>query len=445
MIKKQLFSLVLAALMAASACAPADADTYDEIDSARAEKDAAEYALENTRDKIYTLNEERSALKGYLEELDAEISYLSSELETISEQITEKTTEIRQAEAAVKRAKYNERKQYNSMMSRIQYMYENGSADLMVSLLSSEDVTSFLNKAAEAQELAEYDREKLDQFKETKEAVIERQLSLEEDQQKLEELKLENEEALQEVQSLAASTDEKIEVYTERISEEEYKASGLAEEVSWQRSRIASLEAQAAAEEAERERQAEREAEEARWAEEHGDDSDEDYDSDGDSASEDEEYDESSDEDYDSDEDGFSEDEEYGESSDEDYDSDEDGASEDEEYDESSDEDYDSDDDDDSSSGSSGTYLGNFTLTAYCWCAKCNGSAGQPTASGTTPRSGHTVAMGGVDFGTKLLINGTVYTVEDRGTSYGHVDIFMDSHEEALDFGMQYADVYLLE
>ena len=89
-------------------------------------------------------------------------------------------------------------------------------------------------------------------------------------------------------------------------------------------------------------------------------------------------------------------------------------------------------------------YLGNFTLTAYCHCARCCGRAGAATASGVMPTSGHTVAMGGIDFGTKLLINGTIYTVEDRGTGYGHVDIFMDSHEAALQFGMQSADVYLI-
>jgi 3D (Asp-Asp-Asp) domain-containing protein/uncharacterized membrane protein required for colicin V production len=93
-------------------------------------------------------------------------------------------------------------------------------------------------------------------------------------------------------------------------------------------------------------------------------------------------------------------------------------------------------------SSSGKTYLGTFKITAYCHCAKCNGRAGQPTASGAWPYSGHTVAMGGVPFGTKLLINGTVYTVEDRGTPYGHVDIFMDSHEEALDWGLHYLDVY---
>ena len=49
--------------------------------------------------------------------------------------------------------------------------------------------------------------------------------------------------------------------------------------------------------------------------------------------------------------------------------------------------------------------------------------------------------MAGVPFGTKLLINGNVYTVEDLGTPYGHVDIYCSSHSEALSFGLQYADV----
>ena len=95
---------------------------------------------------------------------------------------------------------------------------------------------------------------------------------------------------------------------------------------------------------------------------------------------------------------------------------------------------------------SSGSYLGNFKLTAYCNCSKCCGKwAGGPTASGVMPSAGRTVAMGGVSFGTKLLINGNVYTVEDRGTPYGHVDIYFNSHSEANAFGLRYADVYLVE
>ena len=140
----------------------------------------------------------------------------------------------------------------------------------------------------------------------------------------------------------------------------------------------------------------------------------------------------------------------YGNSEDE---SSEDSSSEDSSYDESGDTsseetssdeaaDTSADTSSDSGSSSQGTYLGNFTLTAYCNCAQCCGTAGNLTASGTVPTAGRTVAMAGVPFGTKLLINGTVYTVEDLGTPYGHVDIYCGSHSEALSFGLQSADVY---
>ena len=98
---------------------------------------------------------------------------------------------------------------------------------------------------------------------------------------------------------------------------------------------------------------------------------------------------------------------------------------------------------DDTIDTSQGKYLGRFKLTAYCSCSICCGKwSGGGTASGTTPTPGRTIAMAGVPFGTKLSINGQIYTVEDRGTAYGHVDIFMGSHSQALSFGMKYADVY---
>lgn len=90
-----------------------------------------------------------------------------------------------------------------------------------------------------------------------------------------------------------------------------------------------------------------------------------------------------------------------------------------------------------------GNFLGNFKLTAYCSCPVCCGIwSGGPTASGVMPTENHTVAMAGVPFGTELIINGQIYTVEDRGTPYGHVDIYMEDHNEALQFGLQYSEVF---
>lgn len=94
----------------------------------------------------------------------------------------------------------------------------------------------------------------------------------------------------------------------------------------------------------------------------------------------------------------------------------------------------------------SGKYLGNFKLTAYCNCAVCCGRwAGGPTASGKMPVQGRTIATGVLPFGTKLNIGGKIYTVEDRGTPYGHIDIYMERHADAEEFGVRYADVYQSE
>lgn len=93
---------------------------------------------------------------------------------------------------------------------------------------------------------------------------------------------------------------------------------------------------------------------------------------------------------------------------------------------------------------SSSSYLGSYQLTAYCNCSKCCGKwAGGNTASGTTPTAGRTVACNSIPFGTKLLINGHTYTVEDTGNMADNViDIYFNSHEAALQFGRQYAEVY---
>lgn len=85
------------------------------------------------------------------------------------------------------------------------------------------------------------------------------------------------------------------------------------------------------------------------------------------------------------------------------------------------------------------------TITHYCNCSACCGQwAGGGTASGTTPTAGRTVAAD-LPFGTRLLINGQEYIVEDRGVSGCWVDIYCDSHAEALARGMYQTEVWILE
>lgn len=86
-----------------------------------------------------------------------------------------------------------------------------------------------------------------------------------------------------------------------------------------------------------------------------------------------------------------------------------------------------------------------YKVTAYCSCAKCCGShANGYTAAGTKATANHTVAApANLPFGTKLKINGNTYVVEDRGGAIkgNRIDIYVNSHSQALAWGVRYLPV----
>ena len=91
-------------------------------------------------------------------------------------------------------------------------------------------------------------------------------------------------------------------------------------------------------------------------------------------------------------------------------------------------------------------YLGEFQVTGYCSCTICCGEKEERlTKSETVPRASHTVAADPsvIPLGTR--IDDVVYTVEDTGKAVEgmRLDIFFDSHEEAVRYGRKEKYVYL--
>lgn len=95
-------------------------------------------------------------------------------------------------------------------------------------------------------------------------------------------------------------------------------------------------------------------------------------------------------------------------------------------------------------------YLGEFKITHYCPCSRCCGvGGGKITASGTRPTAGRTVGVNPrlIPYGTKLQIGKTKgYVAEDTGGGIGwyHLDVFCNSHREALQKGVQHKKVYAI-
>ena len=89
-----------------------------------------------------------------------------------------------------------------------------------------------------------------------------------------------------------------------------------------------------------------------------------------------------------------------------------------------------------------------YKITAYCSCSKCCGKATGRTASGTQATAGRTVAAPSkFAFGTKLNIGGQIYTVEDRGGAIkgNKIDIYVNSHSAALQWGVRYLPVSVVQ
>ena len=414
--KKKLFSLVLATVLTAATVLPCyGASTKEKISNAQAEQAAAQSQLDSIQSRIDELNSKKGQSEEYLSELNQQLDDLQNRLQELQDQYDAKQNELVQIQADLEDAKAKEEEQYEAMKLRIQYMYENSSGNgYMAMLFSSKSISELISRAEYIQKISDFDRDLMQEYEDTVDQVKEKETQVQEEQAAIVELYAA---AYQELRTYSAELDDAKSSESALVDEINSKADAIndlirqakEEEIAAQKKaeeEAAAAAQQAAAEaEAEAARKQAAEAEAARVAAAEAANAAAKADTDTSSSS--------------------------GSSS-----SDSSASSTTTESPSAS---------DTSSSSSSGTYLGRFKLTGYCSCSICTGQwSGGSTASGTTPTAGRTIAMGGVPFGTKLMINGQVYTVEDRGTAYGHVDIFCSSHSEALSFGVQYADVYQL-
>ena len=381
------------------------ADIDEQIADMQSQKAQAQAGLAQAQGNISSLESKRQELESYLAQLNSQYEELTDSVSQLSIQAAQKEDELQNMKLELAKAQQQSQQQYEAMKKRIVYMYENGGTTMLELLLSSSDLTQFMNRAENISQLSKYDRDMLKKYEDLQASIQEQEENLEKEAASVNQLLAESASKKQEVQALVSSTTDSIASYISQISASQAEAAALSAQISSAENSIYSLTQQAAAQQAAaQQEEAQQEGTQQEEAQQEETQQTEDQQS---QSQEEDTYTESS-----------------SSGSGDSY-NDESGSVE-------------------SSGSGQGTYLGNFTLTAYCNCAQCCGTAGNLTASGTVPSAGRTVAMAGVPFGTQLLINGNVYTVEDLGTPYGHVDIFFGSHSEALSFGLQHADVYQL-
>lgn len=98
--------------------------------------------------------------------------------------------------------------------------------------------------------------------------------------------------------------------------------------------------------------------------------------------------------------------------------------------------------------------LGEFKLTAYCSCEICCGkwAYNRPNgivygAIGEELKEGYSIAVDPnvIPYRTEVIINGKTYKAQDCGGAIkgNRIDIYFEDHNDALEHGVQYAEVFV--
>ncbi len=165
---KKLIAALLVVAMGFSQFTVAMADKKSEAEQKKKE---AEASLKSKQGEINNIQEQQEQLRGEINALDAELVNVMIELSTLEEELSVKQDELEQTKADLEQAKEDEKNQYEAMKLRIRFMYEKGDDAMLTSLLESGSIADLLNRVEYVNEVYEYDRNLLTEYKETKNQV----------------------------------------------------------------------------------------------------------------------------------------------------------------------------------------------------------------------------------------------------------------------------------
>ena len=241
--RKRLCSLVLALAVLVTGV-PVSATSIKNIQSEKAKNESE---LKNIQSKINGIESQKSALSSEVSSLNDDLTDTLLNIEVLESDLADKEAEIEQAQKDYEAAKATEEQQYDSMKKRIQYLYETGQESYLEMLLTSDSVADLVNKVDYAEELQEYDRRLLDEYKAAKQAVIDLQAQLEEEKQELLEMEDQLKEEKANLESVIAQKKSQIADFDSQLSAAKAKVSEYQKKIKEQNDQIKKLQQEEAA------------------------------------------------------------------------------------------------------------------------------------------------------------------------------------------------------
>lgn len=244
-LRRRSFFMATILLLCAMPYAPSSAKTTQEkLEEAQQQQQETQEQLAETKDNLSSLEGQRNELQEELSSLNDQLNEVSDNLEDLEAQIEDKEAEIAQTQADLEAARQQELEQYESMKERIRFMYENAEATYLELLFTARSFADFLNRSEYIAQIEEYDRQKLEEYQQTRAFIEEEEARLETELAELEELSLAAQAEQQRVNELVAETADSIAGYSDQISVTEAQMLAYEAQIEQQNSNIAALQAQ---------------------------------------------------------------------------------------------------------------------------------------------------------------------------------------------------------
>ena len=224
--------------------------------------------LENVNQQISGYEEEQEAVEEEISDLDAEMVALLTDINLIKEAIQDKEEDIAQAQIAYDEALAIQQEQYEAMKIRIKFMYERGEASYMEMFFGATSMGDMMNKARYVEELYEYDRDLLEEYKNTVQQVAELQDTLEEEKSELVTSKTELQEEQAYVEEVLEQKKQEYENYNTVLAKARQEAAAYTAKIKQETAQIRKLEEEERKRKEEEERKRKEEEERRRQEEE---------------------------------------------------------------------------------------------------------------------------------------------------------------------------------
>lgn len=242
--KRRLLSIGLSFIMGIMLTAqPVDAtSTKKSIEAKKQQQQQLQNDISNLNDQIAGIESKKEAVSNELNALGEELLDLLTSISICKDEINDKEGQVKQVKADLKKAEGAETEQYEDMKTRMKFMYEKGDTAYLQVCLESKSIGEMISKAEYVEKVYDYDRELLEQYQNTKDAVGMLKDNLEEEEAELLACQLELEEEEELMKRTIAEKQATVANFEQELSYAQAKVSDYKSELQKKNAEIKQLE-----------------------------------------------------------------------------------------------------------------------------------------------------------------------------------------------------------